>query len=256
MMSGRLKIAGAVVAILALAGAAAFGGVKLTQAQSASPTPQTQKSGLLADAEEKLAANLGISVDQLRQALRTTGTQLVDEAVAQGKLTQQQGDALKQRIEQAEDPLGALFRFRGPRAGHVRAALGERLVLQAAADTLGMQPADLAKELRSDGGKSLADVAQAHNMNVDDLKSGIISHATDALNKAVDEGKLTRDQADQAGQRLKDNIDTIVNKKGGGCRPGLRGKGPFGIPAPSATPSAGQGSRFFRPLGRGLGNRF
>lgn len=255
-MSGRWKIAGAAMAAVALAGAVVFGGVKLTQAQSPSPTPQAQKAGLLADAEQKLAANLGISVDQLRQALKETGTQLVDEAVAQGKLTQQQGDALKQRIEQAQDPLGALFRLRGPRAGHVRAVLGERLVLQAAADTLGMQPADLAKELRADGGKSLADVAQAHNTSVDDLKAGIISHATDALNKAVDNGKITREQADQAIQRLKDNIDTVVNKKPAGCGRGVWRKGPFAIPAPSGTPSAGQGSRFFRPLGRGLGNRF
>lgn len=211
-MNPTIKVLGAIVGVALLAGAA-FGGVSLVRAQTGTPTPGTQtKSSILADAEAKLAANLGVSTDQLNQALKTTADQLIDEAVANGKLTQSQADALKQKVDSAQDPFAALFMLRG-RGLQMRQQLGQREVLKAAAATLNMQPADLLTALQANGGQSLADVAQAHNMSVDDLKSGIISHATDDINAAVSSGKLTQQQADTAIQNLKNNIDTIVNKK-------------------------------------------
>lgn len=261
-MSGNMKILGAAAAVLVLLGVV-LGGASLVRAQSPSPTPGKQ-SGLLADARQKLADNLGVSTDQLDQALKKTASDLIDEAVASGRLTQQQADQLKQRIDQSNNPLGALFALRG-RGAELREGLGQREVLNAAAATLNMQPSDLLNELRSGNGKSLADVAQAHNVSVDDLKSGIISHATDDINNAVNSGKLTRQQGDQAIQKLKDNIDSIVTKQFTGCQGGHMGRGggmkgmPFANPSPSQpnqSPTPGQSSGLFRRFRGMFSNQF
>jgi hypothetical protein len=43
-----------------------------------------------------LAQQLGVSVDQLRSATREVRNQLIDQAVAAGRITKEQGDRLKQ----------------------------------------------------------------------------------------------------------------------------------------------------------------
>ena len=64
----------------------------------------------------KLAANLGIGEDKLKSAIDLTHTQLIDEAVAAGKLTQAQagsdeathggGQGLRQRLPQCRTARG------------------------------------------------------------------------------------------------------------------------------------------------------
>ncbi|MCX7750160.1 MAG: YckD family protein [Candidatus Bipolaricaulota bacterium] len=48
---------------------------------------------------EKVAAHLGVSVDALKGALEKAHLEMIDEAVAAGKLTPEQAEALKARLE-------------------------------------------------------------------------------------------------------------------------------------------------------------
>ena len=50
----------------------------------------------------KLAANLGVSVDDLVAAFKKTRLDLIDEAVAAGKITAEQAQAMKDRMEARE----------------------------------------------------------------------------------------------------------------------------------------------------------
>src|SRR5690349_12195528 len=63
---------------------------------SAAPGPGGGgKDGIFADYQTALAGKLGITVDALKAAEKATRDQLIDNAVAAGKLTKTQGDALK-----------------------------------------------------------------------------------------------------------------------------------------------------------------
>src|SRR5690242_10779027 len=63
---------------------------------SAAPGPGGHgKDGIFADYQTALAGKLGITVDALKAAEKATRDQMIDDAVKAGKLTKEQGDALK-----------------------------------------------------------------------------------------------------------------------------------------------------------------
>src|SRR5213080_3201005 len=143
-MSSRLKpkvIAGA-VAGLAVAGAG--GAYAATQLGS----PRQDNQAVLNDA----AKQLGVEPSALTAALKKALENRVDAAVAAGRLTKEQGDALKSRIEAGGLP------FLGGGFGH-RGGLGLKHVgaLAAAATYLGLTDPELRAQL--DAGKTLAQIA-------------------------------------------------------------------------------------------------
>lgn len=223
----RLLKTGVVVAVLALS--AVMVGAAVTSAQ--------EGDGPIGGFLTNLAERLGISEDELKTAIKDAGNETVDEAVAAGNLTQEQANRLKERIEEGGFP----FMFgQHPRIG------GAIALHQAAADILGVTPAELMEELRD--GASLAEVAEAHGKSVDGFKAGLLAAVKTQLDTLVTDGRLTQDQADQLYQRLEENIDTIINAERGmgpcdGMRPGPGGfgggwGGPFGD-APEDAPSDG-----------------
>src|ERR671938_1712935 len=112
-MDGRRKrqiVAGA-AAGLAVAG----GGAAIAATQLGSPGAESQ--AVVNDA----ARQLGIQPSKLSDALKKALENRVDAAVAAGRLTKAQGDALKARIESGDAPLFPLgghhergFRHHGP----------------------------------------------------------------------------------------------------------------------------------------------
>ena len=92
----------ATVAGLAVAG----GGAAIAASQT-----DSQGSSFL----DSVAKHLGISSEELEDATKAAAVDQVDQALADGKITQEQADALKQRIESGEAPffLGpGMFGFR------------------------------------------------------------------------------------------------------------------------------------------------
>src|ERR1044072_9764030 len=100
MKRNRMFMLGAAAALLAAAG----GGVAI----AASDSPSEENQAVINDA----AKQLGISPSKLSDALKQALGDRVDAAVAAGRITKAEGDALKQRIESGDAPL-----FAGPHRG-------------------------------------------------------------------------------------------------------------------------------------------
>ena len=213
-------------AVLAVAG----GGGAAVAASTSSSSPN--------DFLDSVAKHLGISRQKLDDATKAAAIDQVDAQLAAGKITKDQADALKKRIESGDiPPLGGLrgpgpgFGFGGTGGpgdpggpgGLLKAGIGDSLT--AAAKYLGLSESDLRTQLQD--GKSLADVAKAQSKDLDGLKQAILAAAKSDLDKAVSDKKLTQSQADDVYNRLKSNIDDMVN---GQLR--LRFRGPGGPGGP------------------------
>ncbi len=104
----RRKIVAAAAAALAVGGAGAA--IAATQFKS---SPSQESKAVVSDA----AKQLGVQPSELSSALKKALKDRVDAAVADKRLTKEQGDALKKRIDSNEFPLvaapGLGFGFRG-----------------------------------------------------------------------------------------------------------------------------------------------
>ncbi len=220
-MLGGLKrklVASAVVTV-----AVAGGGGAIAATQLGSPAEESRT--IVNDA----ARQLGVEPQTLTAALKKAFANRVGAAVAAGRLTKAEGDALKSRIQSADFPV-----LGGPRGGHRQFGhvrhLGD---LATAATYLGLTDAALRSELVA--GKTLADVAKAKGKSVDGLVDALVAESRKHLDAAVAAGRLTRARADELAANLEQRITDLVN----GVRP-PRGDHPhgFGFGAPPPTPDS------------------
>lgn len=198
---------------------------------------------------DRVAARLGIGSSELEQAIKDTRAGDIDQAVADGKLTQERADELKQRLDELPldgpgwgfghgkgfgmelrgGPDHDKFGLAGPGF-----AMGE--AKQKLAGFLGITTDELRTELRADGA-TLATVAEAHGKSRDELKTFIREDAEARLTQAVTDAGLTQERADAVLARLDEHLDTMIDHglPGG---PGFRHfRG--GTPAPGAPPEGG-----------------
>jgi hypothetical protein len=204
-LNRKTKIAVGAAALLSAAGAGA------AVAASLDSSPSSESKAVIDDAGKQL----GISPSRLSDALKTALSDRVDAAVAAGRLTKAEGDALKQRIASDGFPLlGGLHR------GFGHGLFGR---LEAAAGYIGITETQLRTEL--EGGKSLAQVAKDHNKSVDGLVNALVADARGKLDDAVSAGRLTKAQETELLGGLKDRITNMVNRAGGTDEPHFRGSG-------------------------------
>lgn len=189
----KRKIAAGTAALLAVAG----GGAAIAATQL---SPKQESQTVLNDA----AKELGVSPSDLSAAIKGALEKRVDAAVAAGRLTKEQGNDLKQRIESGDFPL--LGFGPGPGGFEHHEMLGG---LDAAAAYLGLSEDQLRAQLES--GKSLAEVAKAKAKSVDGLIDALVADAKKHLDEEVAEGHLTKSQAEQMLSRLEDGIRAMVN---------------------------------------------
>jgi hypothetical protein len=203
-LNRKAKIA---VGAAALLGAASAGAAV---AASQDNSPSSESKAVIDDA----AKQLGIPSSKLSDALKKALSDRVDAAVAAGRVTTAEGDALKARIQSNDFPI-----FGGHRGGFGgrHEFLGR---LDSAAAYIGITEAQLRTELES--GKSLAQVAQAHGKSVDGLIGALVAAAKDKLDKAVSAGRLTKAQETEMLGLLKDRVTSLVNGKGGLGEPHFR----------------------------------
>ena len=213
----KRKIAAGTAALLAVAG----GGAAIAATQL---SPKQESQTVLNDA----AKELGVSPSDLSAAIKSALEKRVDAAVAAGRLTKEQGDDLKQRIESGDFPL---FGFGpGPGGFEHHEMLGG---LDAAAAYLGLSEDELRAQLES--GKSLAEVAKARAKSVEGLVDALVADAKKHVDEEVAEGQLTQSQAEQMLSRLEDGIRAMVNGErphivptpGFGFRHDVEGPPPF-----------------------------
>ena len=199
---------------LAAIALAAVGGGAAALAASGSDSPTAESQAIINDA----ASQLGISPDKLSAALEKALSDRIDAAVAAGRLTKAEGDALKQRLQSGDFPI-----FGGGR--HAFGHFGFFGSISAAADYLGLTNAELRTQVES--GKTLAQIAQAQGKSVSGLVDAIVAAAKQRVDNAVAAGHLTQAEANEMLGRLRDRIQNLVNSTL--PDPGHLGPPPFGF---------------------------
>ena len=144
------------------------------------------------------AKTIGVSPADLRQQLRR-GESIADVATAHNVDPQAVVNALvnadKARITMRVDHKGLPWAHRARRRG-----------VQLAAKTIGITPRALAQQLRA--GKSIADVANEHNVNAQTVITALVDAATKQIHAAQAAGKITAAQA----TKLEANLPTRITK--------------------------------------------
>ena len=221
--------AGAGAAVIVVAGLGAAGAVGASHMLS----PSEDSKAVIDDA----AAQLGVEPSALSDALRQAFENRIDDAVEAGKLTEEQAKRMKERLDSSDVPL--LFGLGGPhRPGHgfgQRGGFGGSALLETAASYLGMSEAELRKALR-DG--TLGDIAKEQGKSAAGLVDALVAVQTKGLDEAVDEGRLTEDQAADLEKGLEERMQALVD---GELRRPLDGSHRFwpGSGSPRAPPAFG-----------------
>ncbi len=140
-------------------------------------TPQ-EKEAALADA-------LNISVDELDAAREAAWANLLDQAVADGHLTQSQADAMQDGDFSARGYLRELRQEYLPR----------ETVAAVTAGALGLSVDDFNAALAA--GQRLPEIAAAQGVELSAVREAVQAALAEALAQAVADGRLTQTQADR-----------------------------------------------------------
>jgi uncharacterized protein YidB (DUF937 family) len=180
------------------------------------PKPQAGPQAFASSFISKLASALGKTEDEVNGAIKQAKTEVVNELLQQGRISQEQADRTLERIEQGGPFAGLPFGHKPilPRAKQefmAKQLLAKGQVLKAAAEFLGLPPGQMLKSLRE--GQSLAEIAQAQGKTREQLKTAIVDSTKQALDKLVASGKLAQQRADAALQRLQENLDKVIDQK-------------------------------------------
>lgn len=230
----RITIMGlAAVALLGfLAGAAMFAGALNTgvnaappsspAAATAAPPQATTTAGdaarYMALFNGKFAAKLGVSEQQLNNAFAAAIAETADQAVKDGSLTAAQAAEVKSSLQSPGNllALGSKALMSGGGSDNYKTPdeyLNPKMaLLQATERLLGISADELSAQIKQ--GKSLVEIAQAHNVTADQLKTAILAAFREQLNSAVGTGKLTQAQADQNYQGFASQVDSIIGGHG------------------------------------------
>lgn len=153
----------------------------------------------------------GTTVDRITEAL--------SGLVSDGSITQEQADEVAGTLEEAGI---------GGHGGH----RGGAPVLSAAATALGMTEDELRTALEADGA-TLARVAEEQGVEVDALVDALVTVQQERIAAAVEDGRLTQEQADERLADLEERVTERVNTEApvggpGHGRHGDRGGRPDG----------------------------
>lgn len=175
----------------------------------------------------RLSARLGISEDELTTAVKDVETDMVNQAVEEGRLTEEQGAAMIEKIENGP------VHFPGNGRHEQRPCRAQAVVVGAAAEVLGLETDELKAKLES--GMSLAEVAEEQGMTVEDFTAALTAEVEAGLQAKVDAGEITQEQMDRLLEGFTSHVDKLINfhpEPGapGPCR-GHQGPPPEGEPA-------------------------
>ena len=152
---------------------------------------------------QDLANRLHVSVSTLQQDKLASAEDVLAQLVKDGKLTQNQANQIKQRLESHKACSGNGRGLWG--RGVTMQSLKQYLpgVATQVAQGLHMNANQLVSQLHS--GKSLSDIAKAQGVSSSQLQTIVTNAIQSAVNKAVSDGNLTQQQATNIMQKLQKN---------------------------------------------------
>lgn len=217
------KLAAGAIAVVAVG--VAGGAVAATRLGN----PDEERRAVVNDA----ARRLGVTPQRLTDALKDAMKARVDAAVEAGRLSEAEGNRMKERIDDEDFPVLGPGGRRGFHGHHGPGFHG----LDAAADYLGMTESALRDALQD--GKTLAQVANDRNKSVDGLVNALVAEKKARIDEAVEDGDLTRAQANELLEDLRSRTTDMVNGRMP-ARPDFKrfhSRGPPDRPALSVTPT-------------------
>ncbi len=210
------KVAAVVAAVVVL-GTAALAAVAV--AQEGTDGVRDRLADLGQEFREAVAGILGISVEEYDVAVDQAREQVLDKAVEEGDLTQEQADRIRER---ADGGLGAGMMGRGMmgrgmmgRGMMGRGMMGEMMddskdsLIAVAADKLGMNVDELKTQLKD--GKTVADLAKEKGVELQTIVDAFMAARQETLNQAVTDGKMTQEQADKMLENMREMIEEHLN---------------------------------------------
>jgi hypothetical protein len=223
-MKKAWKIVG-IATLVAILGVAAIGAVAFAQDDDGTGWPFDFGQKF----REAVANILGISVEKYDAAVEQAREQVVDQALEEGWLTEDQAERMQERMDQGFGAWGMGKGLMGPRGGFMGPHMGFMgrggdSLLDLAAEKLGMSVQDLFAELQD--GKSIADVASDKGVDVQDIADAYLAQLEENLKQAVEDGNITQNQADWMLEQAQEMVPDQLNNTWDHCAPGgLRGGG-------------------------------
>ena len=197
-----------------------------------------------------VATSLGVEQQALEDAIKNAQINRAEAAQADGEITDERAERLRERIESAETPL-----LGGPRGGHGyhghhgKGFGGPRTALEPAAEALNLTPEELREMLP---GTSLAALAAEQGVAVADVEAAIVAAAQKRIDQAVENGRIDADRAAEMSDRIAERVGDLLERtvpedgfeRGGkhGFRGGPGGHGGPGGPGGPGSPDGAGGS--------------
>lgn len=216
--------------LVVTSGAAVFGLTSFASAQTDDTTPTENSVPAETDSGAErvhplavAAEVLGMTEAELRAELEA-GKSIADVAAAEGVDVQTVIDALVARFaERAAEMVNTPGLPREGRGGPGKGGRGHGKVIvsDALAELLDLTRTEIRDRLKA--GASLATIAGAQGVSIDDLKATLIADVTAHLAEEVASGEHTQAEADAKLARFTENIERLIN-----ATPRVGGRGMHG----------------------------
>lgn len=174
-------------------------------ALSVAATPEAERDAYL----QKIADNLGVDLAKLKAAIGKANTDTLGEKVADGSITQERADAMREKLATGDSFFFGGKGGRGGPGGHGAGGYGMSANSAEVAAFLGVDEATLRTELQT---KSLATIATERGKTVDQLKSFLAAQAQTALAARVASGDMPQTEADEKLAELQERLDEEINE--------------------------------------------
>jgi hypothetical protein len=192
-----------IVAVAAAVSLLVLGGVAFAQTQRDDHAAVRQ--AFLDD----VAKRLGVDSSDLEQALRDASLAQIDKALADGAITKEQAERMKEHVQSGDGPMFGVPPGHGFGFHH-----GPPAFFDAAATYLGVTTDQLFEALGD--GTSLADLAEEKGKSVDGLEQAIVDAVEKQLDAAVQKGRITEEQKAEFLDMFRDHVDELVQRAGDG----------------------------------------
>lgn len=153
----------------------------------------------------------GVEVQTVIDALVAEATEQIDEKVADGDLTEERAAELKADLPER---MTELVNREGPpfRAHRFHRGFHFGVRLEVVADAIGITLDQLEDGLQD--GQSIAAIAEANDVDVEDLIDTLVADATSRIDEKVADGDLDEERAAEMKDGLEDRITDFVNREG------------------------------------------